>query len=59
MEFIQSNFNHNILTNEFECLFNNKVKFYDYTNSMIESLKKSNIQEIQPDIIIDYLKKSS
>ena len=59
LEFIQSKFNHNILTNEFERIFNNKVKFYDYSNLMIESLNKSNIQEIKPDIIIDYLKKSS
>ena len=58
-EFIQSNFNHNVLTNEFKSLFNDKVKFYDYTNLMLESLNKSNIQEIKSDIIIDYLKKSS
>ena len=58
-EFIQSNFNHNILINEFENLFKNKDKFYDYFNLMIESLNKSNIQKINSDIIIDYLKKSS
>ena len=58
-EFIQSNFNHNILTNEFEYLFKNKIKFYDYKNLMIESLNKSNIQQIKLEIIIDYLKRSS
>ena len=40
-------------------LFKNKDKFYDYSNLMIESIKKSNIQKINSDIIIDYLKKSS
>ena len=58
-EFIQSNFNSYILTNEFENLFTNKDKFYDYHKLMIESLNKSNIQKINPNIIIDYLKKSS
>ncbi len=58
-EFIQSNFNHYILTSEFENLFRNKDKFYDYYNLMIDSLNKSNIQKINSDIIIDYLKKSS
>ena len=58
-EFIQSNFNHNILTDEFEQLFHNKKLFYNYNNLMIESLKKSNFKKINSDIIIDYLKKSS
>ncbi len=58
-EFIQSNFNHNILTNEFEYLFKNKDKFNDYTNLTIESLNKSNIHKIKSDIFIDYLKRSS
>ena len=58
-EFIQSNFNHNILSSEFENLFSNKDKFNDYYNLMIESLNKSNIQKINSNIIIDYLKKSS
>ena len=58
-EFIQSNFNHNLIIKEFEHLLKNKDKFYDYTNLMIEALNKSNIQKIRPDVIIDYLKKSS
>ena len=58
-EFIQSNFNQNILMNEFQYLFKNKDKFYDYSNLMIKSLKKSNFHKIKSDIIIDYLKKSS
>jgi len=58
-EFIQSNFTHNLIIKEFERLLNNKDKFYDYTNLMIEALNKANIQKIRPDIIIDYLKKSS
>ena len=58
-EFIQSNFNHNLIIKEFENLLKNKDKFYDYTNLMIEALNKSNIQKIRPDVIIDYLKKSS
>ena len=58
-EFVQSNFNHNILMSEFELLFNNKDLFYDYFNLMIESVKKSNFQKMNSDIIIDYLKKSS
>ena len=58
-EFVQSNFNHNFLMNEFEPLFKNKVKFYNYKNLMIDSLNKSNFQEIKFDVIIDYLKRSS
>ena len=58
-EFVQSNFNHNILMSEFELLFNDKDLFYDYFNLMIHSMKKSNLQKINSDIIIDYLKKSS
>ena len=58
-EFIQSNFNNNLLIKDFENLLKNKDKFYDYTNLMIEALNKSNIQKIRPDVIIDYLKKSS
>ena len=58
-EFIQSNFNNNLIIKEFENLLKNKDKFYDYTNLMIEALNKSNIQKIRPDVIIDYLKKSS
>ena len=58
-EFIQSNFHYNILMSEFELLFNNKDLFHDYFNLMIESIKKSNFQKINSDIIIDYLKKSS
>ena len=56
---ILKNFNHNILMSEFELLFNNKDLFYDYYNLMIDSIKKSNLQKINSDIIIDYLKKSS
>ena len=58
-EFIQSNFNHNLIIKEFEHLLKNKDKFYDYSNLMIEALNKSNIQKIRSDVIIDYLKKSS
>ena len=58
-EFIQSNFNHNLLINHFEYLLKNRDKFNDYSNLMIEDLNKSNIQKIRPDVIIDYLKKSS
>ena len=49
----------NLIIKEFENLLKNKDKFYDYTNLMIEALNKSNIQKIRPDVIIDYLKKSS
>ncbi len=58
-EFIQTNFNHYILISEFESLFRNKDKFYDYCNLMIDSLNKSNIQKFNSNIIVDYLKKSS
>ena len=58
-EFIQSNFNHNILFSEFEYLFRSKDKFFDYSNLMLDSLDKSNIQKFNSNIIIDYLKKSS
>ena len=58
-EFIQSNFTHNLIIKEFEHLLKNKDKFYDYSNIMIETLNKSNIQKIRSDVIIDYLKKSS
>jgi lipid-A-disaccharide synthase len=58
-EFIQSNFNHNLIIKEFENLLINKDKFYDYSNLMIGALNKSNIQKIRSDVIIDYLKKSS
>ncbi len=58
-EFTQTNFNHNILINQFDYLFKNKDKFYDYINLMVKSLDKTNIQKIKSDIIIDYLKKSS
>ena len=58
-EFIQSNFNHNLIIKEFEYLLKNKDKFYDYSNLMIEALNKYNIQKIRSDVIIDYLKKSS
>ena len=58
-EFIQSNFNHNLIIKDFEHLLKNKNKFYDYSNLMIEGLNQSNIQKIRSDIIIDYLKKSS
>ena len=58
-EFIQLNVKYNLIIKEFENLLKNKNKFYDYTNLMIEALNKSNIQKIRPDVIIDYLKKSS
>ena len=58
-EYIQSNFNSNILINDFKTLFNNKVLFYLYLNNIIDCLKKSNIQNFNSDKIIDYLKKSS
>ena len=58
-EFIQSNFNHHFIISEFQYLFKNKDKFYDYSNLMIKSLNKSNIKKINSNIIIDYLKKSS
>ena len=58
-EFIQSNFNHNLIIKEFENLLINKDKFYDYSNLMIGALNKANIQKIRSDVIIDYLKKSS
>ena len=58
-EFIQSDFNHNLIIKEFEHLLKNKDKFYDYSNLTFEALNKSNIQKIRSDLIIDYLKKSS
>jgi lipid-A-disaccharide synthase len=58
-EFIQSNFTHNLIIKEFEHLLKNKDKFYDYSDLMIESLNKANIQKIRSEVIIDYLKKSS
>jgi len=59
MEFIQLNFNHNLIIKEFEHLLKNKDKFYNYSNLMIDALNKSNIKKIRSDVIIDYLKKSS
>ena len=58
-EFIQSNFTHNLIIKEFENILKNKDKFNNYSNLMIESLNKANIQKIRSDVIIDYLKKSS
>ena len=58
-EYIQSNFNSNILINDFKTLFNNKILFYLYLNNIVDCLKKSNIQNFNSDKIIDYLKKSS
>ena len=58
-EFIQSNFKHNILMNEFDKLYQNKESLNNYTNLMIESLKESKIQNINSNTIIDYLKMSS
>ena len=57
-EFIQLNFNSNILINEFKILNNDKTFFYNYSNTIKDSLEKSNIQRINSDRIIDYLKKS-
>ena len=34
-------------------------EFEQYRDLMIEALNKSNIQKTRPDVIIDYLKKSS
>ena len=58
-EYIQSNFDSNILINDFKTLFNNKNLFYLYLNNIVDCLKKSNIQNFNSDKIIDYLKKSS
>ena len=58
-EFIQTNFNSNALVNEFKILFNDKNIFYDYIETLKYSLKKSNFQKINLNIIIDYLRKSS
>ena len=58
-EFIQLDFNANSLINEFKVLMNNKKSFYKYFETMKFSLSKSNIKKINPDIIIDYLKKFS
>ncbi|MDB0034322.1 hypothetical protein N9E52_04195 [Alphaproteobacteria bacterium] len=58
-EYIQSNFNSNLLIKDFKILFDDKVLFYNYLNKIILSLKKSNIQNINSYRIIDYLKKSS
>jgi len=58
-EFIQSNFTDNLIIKEFEHLLKNKDKFDDYSNLIIKALNKSNFQKIRPDVIIDYLKKSS
>ena len=58
-EYIQSNFNSNLMIKDFQILFDDKVLFYNYLNKIIHSLKKSNIQKITSYRIIDYLKKSS
>ena len=58
-EFIQSNFNSNLLIKDFKILFDDKNLFNNYLNILINSLKKSNIQKFNSDRIIDYLKKSS
>ena len=58
-EFIQSNFNHNLIIKEFKYLLKNKDKFNDYSKLMIEALNNANIQKFRSDVIIDYLKKSS
>ena len=58
-EFIQSNFNSNLLIKGFKILFDDKFLFYNYLDAIIDSLEKSNIQKFNSDRIIDYLKKSS
>ena len=58
-EYIQSNFNSNLLIKDFKNLFDDKALFYNYLNKIIHSLKKTNIQKINSYRIIDYLKKSS
>jgi len=58
-EFIQLNFNSNLLINNFNTLFKEKSLFDQYSNSILESVKKSKIQNINSFKIIDYLKKSS
>jgi len=58
-EFVQSNFNINLIVNEFKNLFSDSILFYEYSNILIESLKKSNFQKMNSNKIIDYLKKSS
>ena len=58
-EYIQSNFNSNLLINDFQILFDDKFLFYNYLDVIIHSLEKSNIQKFNSDKIIDYLKKSS
>ena len=58
-EYIQSNFNSNLLINDFKILFDDKSLFHNYLDAIIHSLEKSNIQKFNSDLIIDYLKKSS
>ena len=58
-EFIQKDFNSNLILKHFQLLLEDKNLFYKYSNSISDSLKKSNINEIDSDRIIDYLKKSS
>ena len=57
-EFIQSNFNSNLLIKDFQILSNDKNLFNNYLNEMLHSFKKTNLQNFNSDRIIDYLKKS-
>jgi lipid-A-disaccharide synthase len=58
-EFIQSNFNTNLMVNDFKYLLYDRNSYYEYSNIIVDCLKKSNFQKINSNKIIDYLKKSS
>ncbi len=58
-EFVQNDFNSNNLLSFFIDLKSNKDKFKNYKNNMSKGLNRSNFDNFQPSIIIDYLEKFS
>ena len=58
-EFIQNDFNAEILYNNFQLLFNDKNKFTDYATKISFYTDKSNFDNLNNKPIIDYLKKFS
>ena len=58
-EFIQNNFNEEILYNNFQLLYNDENKFINYAKKISFYTDKSNFDNLNNKPIIDYLKKFS
>ena len=58
-EFIQNDFNAEILYDNFQFLYNDKNRFIDYAKTISFYTDKSNFGNLNNELIIDYLKKSS